>query len=58
MVCVSSREGSGLRSLPRAQYETHIALMAPPADIANVRERAIDGPNGPLRIRNPIRKAA
>jgi len=35
----------------RAQYEARVALMAPPADIASVRERAIDGPGGPLRIR-------
>jgi acetyl esterase len=35
----------------RAQYEARIALMAPPADIAGVREQTIDGPGGPLRIR-------
>ena len=35
----------------RAQYEARVALMAPPADIASVRERTIDGPGGPLRIR-------
>jgi hypothetical protein len=35
----------------RAHYEARIALMAPPADIASIRERAIDGPGGPLRIR-------
>ena len=35
----------------RAQYEARIALMAPPADIASVRDRAIEGPGGPLRIR-------
>jgi len=37
--------------LARAQYEARIALMAPPADIASVRERAIEGPGGQLRIR-------
>jgi acetyl esterase len=35
----------------RAQYEARIALMAPPAEIARVREQTIDGPGGPLRIR-------
>jgi acetyl esterase len=35
----------------RAQYQARIALMAPPADIADVREQTIDGPGGPLRIR-------
>jgi acetyl esterase len=35
----------------RAQYEARIALMAPAADIASVREQTIDGPGGPLRIR-------
>ncbi|HZU91771.1 MAG TPA: alpha/beta hydrolase [Stellaceae bacterium] len=35
----------------RAQYEARIALMAPAADIAGVREETIDGPGGPLRIR-------
>ena len=35
----------------RAQYEARISLMAAPADIAGVRERTIDGPGGPLRIR-------
>jgi acetyl esterase len=35
----------------RAQYEARIALMAPPAEIASVREQTIDGPGGPLRIR-------
>ena len=35
----------------RTQYEAPVALMAPPADIASVRERVIDGPGGPLRIR-------
>ena len=34
----------------RAQYEARIALMAPAADIASVREQTIDGPSGPLRI--------
>jgi len=35
----------------RAQYEARIALMASPAEIADVREQTIDGPGGPLRIR-------
>ena len=35
----------------RAQYEVRIGLMAPPAEIAAVREETIDGPGGPLRIR-------
>jgi len=35
----------------RAQYEARIALMAPAAEIASVREQTIDGPGGPLRIR-------
>jgi acetyl esterase len=35
----------------RAQYEARIALMAPAARIAGVREFAIEGPGGPLRIR-------
>ena len=35
----------------RAQYEARIALMAPPAEIATVREATIDGPGGPLRLR-------
>jgi acetyl esterase len=35
----------------RAQYEARIALMAPPAEIAGVREQTIEGPDGPLRIR-------
>jgi acetyl esterase len=35
----------------RAQYEARVALMALPADIVSVCERAIRGPGGPLRIR-------
>jgi acetyl esterase len=35
----------------RAQYEARIALMAPPAEIASVREETIDGPGEPLRLR-------
>ena len=35
----------------RAQYEARIALMAPAAEIASVREVTIDGPGRPLRIR-------
>ncbi len=37
--------------MARAQYEARIALMAPAAEIARVREQTIDGPGGPLRIR-------
>jgi acetyl esterase len=40
-----------LVDVARAQYEARIALMAPAADIASVRDRTIDGPGGPLRIR-------
>jgi acetyl esterase len=35
----------------RAQYEARIPLMAPPAEIAGVREQTIDAPGGPLRLR-------
>jgi acetyl esterase len=35
----------------RVHYEARIALMAPPADIAGVREHTIDGPGGALRLR-------
>ena len=35
----------------RAQYEARIALMAPSADIASVREQGIERPRGSLRIR-------
>jgi len=35
----------------RAQYEARIAIMAKPADIADVSERSIDGPGGDLRLR-------
>ena len=35
----------------RAQYEARSTLMAPPTEIAGVRERTIDGPGGRLRIR-------
>ena len=38
-------------AVARAQYEARIALMAPAAGIAAVREQAIDGPGGKLRIR-------
>ena len=51
-------KGSGVpatHTLPvavaRAQYEARIALMAPPAEIAAVRERTIEGPGGGLRLR-------
>lgn len=35
----------------RAQYEARTALQAPPAAIARVEERVMEGPGGPLRIR-------
>ena len=35
----------------RAQYEARIAIMAPPALVASVRESTIDGPAGALRLR-------
>jgi acetyl esterase len=35
----------------RTQYEGRVALMAPPAEIAGLREQTIEGPGGPLRIR-------
>jgi acetyl esterase len=35
----------------RTQAESRVALMAPPAEIAGVREVAIDGPGGQLRLR-------
>lgn len=35
----------------RRQYEARIALMAPPAEVANIVERTIDGPGGPLQLR-------
>jgi acetyl esterase len=35
----------------RRQYEARIALMAPPAAVATIAERSIDGPGGPLRLR-------
>jgi acetyl esterase len=35
----------------RTQYEGRVALMAPPAEIAELREQTIEGPGGPLRIR-------
>jgi len=35
----------------RRQYEARIALMAPPAPVATVGERSIDGPGGPLKLR-------
>src|SRR5262249_30814530 len=40
-----------LVDVARRQYEARVALMASPAEIAEVRERTIDGPGGPLRIR-------
>ena len=39
-------------SAARAQYEARTAIMAPPARVARVEERAIPGPDGrPLRLR-------
>ena len=35
----------------RRQYEARIALMAPPAPVAKVAERGIDGPGGSLKLR-------
>ena len=35
----------------RRQYEARIALMAPPAQVAKIVERSIDGPGGPLKLR-------
>ena len=35
----------------RAQYEARIAIMAPPAPVADVAERGIEGPGGPLKLR-------
>ena len=35
----------------RTQYEARIVLMAPPAQVASVREQTIDGPGGGLRLR-------
>ncbi len=35
----------------RRQYEGRVALMAPGPDMADVSERDIDGPGGPLRLR-------
>jgi acetyl esterase len=35
----------------RAQYEARIALMAPAAEVASIRELTIDGSGGPLKIR-------
>jgi acetyl esterase len=35
----------------RTQYEARIALMAPAAEVAGIRECMIDGPGGPLKIR-------
>jgi acetyl esterase len=38
-------------AVARAQYEARIALMAPAAEVASVRELTINGPSGPLKIR-------
>ena len=35
----------------RMQYEARVAIMAPPASVASVTERSIDGPGGALRLR-------
>jgi acetyl esterase len=40
-------------SVPEARrlYEARIAIMAPPAAVAGVREQSIAGPGGPLKLR-------
>jgi acetyl esterase len=38
-------------AVARAQYEGRIALMAPGAEVASVRELTINGPSDPLKIR-------
>jgi acetyl esterase len=50
--------GSGVpatHTLPVAEarrlYEARIAVMAPPAEVAAVMERSIEGPGGPIRLR-------
>jgi len=35
----------------RRQYEARIALVAQPAHVAEITERTIDGPGGPLKLR-------
>jgi acetyl esterase len=35
----------------RRLYEARVAVMAPPAKVAKVEQRLIDGPGGPLRLR-------
>jgi acetyl esterase len=35
----------------RAQYEARVAIMAPPAPVATVAERTIQGPGGDLKLR-------
>src|SRR5258708_39626827 len=35
----------------RRLYEARVAVMAPPAKVAKVEERAIDGPGGPIKLR-------
>src|SRR5258708_13653686 len=51
-------KGSGVpatHTLPIAEarrlYEARIALMAPPAKVAKVDQRRIDGPGGPIELR-------
>lgn len=51
-------KGSGVpqtHTLPvdeaRRLYEARIAVMAPPAEVAKVGERSIDGPDGPMTVR-------
>lgn len=51
-------KGSGVpqtHTLPvdeaRRLYEARIAVMAPPAEVAKVGERSIDGPGGPMTLR-------
>src|SRR5260370_5745111 len=50
--------GTGVRAthtLPIAEarrlYEARIAVMAPPAEVAKVAQRSIDGPHGPIELR-------
>jgi acetyl esterase len=40
----------------RRLYEARVAVMAPPAEVAAVAERSIEGPAGPIRLRIYIPK--
>src|SRR5260370_34015687 len=35
----------------RRLYEARIAVMAPPAEVARIARRTIDGPGGPIALR-------